>query len=89
MKTLVYPPPGVGGLGRSRTVGVIANPLSDSAARLVLDALAQDGIPLAVRAGGTVHLYAIGPLTTAQEVRALRAFAAVTDARLAWHKAVA
>ncbi len=35
--------------------------------------------------GRTVHLWPERRLTTAEEVRVLRAFAAVTDSPLAWH----
>lgn len=34
----------------------------------------------------TVHLRAGRELSTAEEILALRAFAAVTDSRLAWHE---
>lgn len=36
-----------------------------------------------------LHLWAQHPMTTGQEVEALTAFSAVTDARLAWHPAEA
>lgn len=37
----------------------------------------------------TVHITPVRELTVLEEVTALRAFAAVTDGRLAWHKAAA
>lgn len=43
----------------------------------------QWGIPIGAET--TVHAYALAVLSTRQEVLALRAIAAVTDARLAWH----
>ncbi len=37
----------------------------------------------------TLHLWAVGSLSTEAEVAALRAFTAVTDCRIAWHEAEA
>jgi hypothetical protein len=53
-------------------------------------ALAEQGIPLRVVEDRhhVLHLHALAVMTTGQEVHALRAFAAVTDQRLAWHGAV-
>lgn len=35
-----------------------------------------------------LHIYALDPTSTEQEVQALRAFTAVTDAPVHWHQAV-
>lgn len=88
MRTVVIPPQGVLGLGRSRTVGVVARPLSVSMALLLVDALYEAGIPVAIQRGRAVHLYPLAELTTVQEVTALRAVARVTDAPIAMHPAV-
>jgi hypothetical protein len=52
-------------------------------------ALAEQGIWIAptVDVFRVVHLWAQQETTTRQEVAALTAFRAVTDCRLAWHKA--
>lgn len=89
MKTRVYPPTGVHGFGRSRTVGVITRPLTLRDAQALVEQLHDLGIEITARPGTTVHLCGLAPLTTTQEVRVLRAFAARTDAPLAWHGAVA
>jgi hypothetical protein len=91
VKTRIYPPAGVHGFGRYRTVGVVAQPLDGIDGFCLVTYLADHGIPLRVVEDHhhVVHLHALAPMTTAQEVCALRAFAAVTDQRLAWHEAVA
>jgi hypothetical protein len=90
VRTVVYPPPGVHGFGRSRTVGVIARPIDGIQVFLLTMALADEGIRVRVHADHrVVHLHAIAPTTTEQEVRALRAFSEITDQRIAWHGAVA
>jgi len=92
MITRVYPPPGILGLGRYRTVGVIARPISAGDANAIAVALAQAGIQITVSVDKhrVVHLWPWPgwPLTNAQEITALRAFIAVTDCRIAWHPAV-
>lgn len=90
MKTVVYPPPGILGLGRSRTVQVVARPLSAVEANAIGVALAARHIPVAVSvdAHHVIHLWPWLLLSTAQEVAALRAFAAVTDSRLVVHPAL-
>lgn len=85
----VYPPTGVHGLGRYRTGTITARPLTPAAAGLLTKQLAGEGIDLLVETGPVVHLTALLPVTTAQEVHALAVVGAVTDARLAWHPAVA
>jgi hypothetical protein len=90
VRTVVIPPPGVHGFGRSRTVGVVARRLDGIQGFLLVQALADEGIKLRVYADEkAIHLHPVGPVTTAQEVRALRAFCAVTDVRVQWHEAVA
>jgi hypothetical protein len=91
MRTLIYPPAGAHGFGRSRTVGVVAQRLDGIRAFCLVTAFADQGVPLRVVEDRrhVVHLHALAPMTTAQEVHALRAFAAITDQRLAWHGAVA
>lgn len=83
MRTLVYPPLGA---GRYRTATVTARPLTPAAAMDIVDRLDSEGIYVAarIRRGATVEVTPIRPCTTTQEVRALAAFRAVTDARLAW-----
>lgn len=88
MRTIVFPPSGLIGFGRTRTAQAPVHPLSFLEASVIADGLADTcGIRIKVELGRVVHLYALGPVTTAQEVAALRAFAAVTDSRLAWHPA--
>jgi hypothetical protein len=91
VKVIVYPPPGILGLGRSRTVGVIAHFVTDAEADAIVDQLAAQGIPVALSHGpGTrVNLRPYAPVTTRQEARAIRIVSDVTDAPIAWHKAVA
>jgi hypothetical protein len=92
MRTVVIPPPGVHGLGRSRTVGVIARPLTVAAALDVLTDLAEHRhlrVAYDVDRRHVVNLWPQQPVTTAEEVAIIGAFRAVTDARLAWHGAVA
>jgi hypothetical protein len=90
VRTVVIPPPGVFGFGRSRTVAVVARPLTGVEANAIGVALNQRHIPVAVSVDAchVIHLWPWLPLTTTDEVRAMRAFAAVTDAPLRWHPAV-
>jgi hypothetical protein len=64
--------------------------LTDTDAHLVTATLAAQGIHIepVVDVWHVVHLWATRPVTTEQEVRAIRAFRDVTDCRLAWHGAV-
>lgn len=91
MRTVVFPPAGAHGFGRSRTVGVVARPLSAVEANSIGVELNQQRIPVAVSvsAGHVIHLWPWIRVDTVDEVRALRAFADRTDARLVWHKALA
>jgi hypothetical protein len=89
MTTLVYPPSGALGFGRSRTVGVVRKPLVPADAAILTAVLAEVGIPVRVETGPIVHLYALGPVSTRQEARALAAVCSVTDCRICWHAAVA
>lgn len=89
MKTLIYPPTGVHGFGRTRTVGVIARPLVAADAHVLTKVLADVGLPVRVEAGPIVHLYALAPISTRDEVRVLAAVGCVTDCRICWHGAVA
>jgi hypothetical protein len=89
MRTVIYPPSGVLGLGHYRTVGVIARPLTPLDAADLVEDLAVLGIPVRVEVDQVIHLHALAPVTTSQEVTALRATAARSDARIAWHAAVA
>lgn len=65
--------------------------LTDADAHRITVALAAQGIHIApvVDVYRTVHLWAQQPVSTTDEVRALKAYADVTDSRLAWHEAVA
>jgi len=60
-------------------------PLTADRARQLTAQLAGEGIDLLVETGPVVHLTALLPVTTVQEVHALRVVAEATDARLAWH----
>lgn len=71
------------------TVYEIQRPLSPAGARVLAQQLAAEHIDLLIETGPVVHLTALLPVTIEQEVHALRVVAAVTDARLAWHGAVA
>ena len=70
------------------TVYEIQRPLTPATAQQITARLAGEGIDLLVETGPVVHLTALLPVTTQQEVHALRVVAEVTDARLAWHPAV-
>jgi hypothetical protein len=89
MKTVVYPPAGVLGIGRYRTANMVARPLSALEANAIGVALNERRIPVAVSvdAHRSVHLWPWRTLTTADEVTALRAFTDRTDARLLLHAA--
>jgi hypothetical protein len=69
----------------------IAHELTDREATRISRTLARDGIRVEPVADpfGVLHLWALAPTSTLQEVTALAAFAAETDCRLAWHGAVA
>ena len=89
MRTVIYPPTGVLGLGRYRTVGVVARHLGPVDGPALVEILAEQGIPLrVVDTGRVVHLYALRPMSTVDEVRALRAVSAETDMPLVFHQAV-
>jgi hypothetical protein len=64
-----------------------ARELTQVDAYLVRKHLADQGIRVVLGRDidRVLHIWALTPTTTAQEVAALRAFAAATDARLAWH----
>lgn len=70
-----------------RPVGIIAHELTPTEAYQIRGQLAAQGIHVVLAADidHVLHIYPTQPVTTAQEVTALRAFADVTDARLAWH----
>lgn len=72
-------------------VDVLRRELDDNEQQRIAIALAEQGIRVApvVDVFHVLHLWALAPVTTAQEVTALAAFHAKTDARLAWHGAVA
>lgn len=72
-----------------RAVHVVTRPLTPHAASRIAAALARDGIDVLPEVGPVVHVTALAPTSTPQEVAALTAFRAATDARLAWHPAVA
>jgi hypothetical protein len=90
MKVVVIPPPGILGLGRSRTVGIVARPITALEANGIGVALAAQHIPVAVSVDThrVVHLWPWHELAAADEVTALRAFVTVTDCRIVLHKAV-
>lgn len=63
-------------------------PLDEWTAAAINGDLAEAGVPVAVqvREDGTVDLWALDPLSTTQEVTALYAVTAETDARVRWHE---
>lgn len=69
----------------------IAHELTDAELAAVTAELAGVGIRVepVIDVFRTVHLWARQPTTTVQEVTALTAVKAVTDARVDWHGAVA
>lgn len=68
---------------------VVTRPLSPIQAARIAEDLAGQGICVLVETGPVVHVTALWPTSTKQEVAALTAFRDATDARLAWHPAVA
>ncbi len=87
MRTIVIPPPGILGLGRSRTVGVIGHIPTDADCDTIADQLAPLGVSLSWGPGDHAHLRPKTAITVEQEVQAPRIVAAVTDCRIVWHKA--
>jgi hypothetical protein len=82
VRTLVYPRT----WGPYRTVQVTAQPLTADQAADITAALADRHIPIrAAIDGGAVHVWPQRPMSTGDEVTALGAFIAATDARLHWH----
>lgn len=77
--------------GRDRTFGLLGAPIDPTRANAIGVALNQQHIPVAVSVDATrhvVHLWPWTPLTTEQEVAAMRAFFDVTDYRVNCHPAV-
>jgi hypothetical protein len=72
-------------------VDVILCELDDQEQHRIAVDLAAQGIRVApvLDPFHVLHLWALVPLSTEQEVQALAAFHARTDCRLAWHQAVA
>lgn len=81
MKTVIAP--------TGRPVDVVAHELTTSEAATITAALAEHGIRVepVIDIYHVLHLWARQPVTTAEEVHLLRAFAARTDARLVFHPA--
>lgn len=65
----------------------VTHELTDIEAYDVRKHLAADGIPVVLGkdVDQVLHIWALAPMPTRDEVRALAAFRAVTDARLAFH----
>lgn len=74
-------------IAEGHVTDVLARPLTPAMARLVAAVLGHEGIPvdLSTDANGVVQLFPLRGFTTAEEVAAHRAIAAVTDSRVAWH----
>lgn len=75
-----------------RAVNRIAHEITDREAHIVSRVLATQGIhvePTEPDVYGVVHLWAMRPVTTAQEVRAIAAFKAISDGLFHFHEAVA
>jgi hypothetical protein len=72
-------------------VDVIVRELDDQEQHRIAVDLAAQGIRVepVLDPFHVLHLWALTPCTTEQEVQALTAFRARTDCRLAWHQAVA
>jgi hypothetical protein len=85
MRTVVIPPPGILGLGRSRTVGIVAHLPTDADCDTIADQLEPLGVSLSWR-GNQAHLRTRVAITVEQEVQALRIVAAVTDCPIHWHR---
>lgn len=70
-----------------RPVDRIAHEITDAEAHQVTTALAAQGIRVepVIGVDHTLNLWAKTALTTAQEVTAIAAFKALTDARVDWH----
>lgn len=78
-------------LADGRAVDRIAHHLTGTEASVVSRVLATRGIhvePTDPDIDGVVHLWATRPVTTAQEVRALAAFKAISDGPFHFHEAV-
>lgn len=89
MKTVVYPPPGVHGFGRTRTVAVVAHRLTAVEAAAITAKLSRDQLPVlpALDESGVVHLWPLRPMTTAEEVHVLTVVLARTDCPVHWRGA--
>jgi hypothetical protein len=72
-----------------RVIERVTSELSPAKQIVVTAALAEHGIYVepVINVFHVLHLWALHPTTTRQEVEAIAAFHAVTDARLAWHPA--
>jgi len=89
MITRVIPPPRILGIGRYRSAAVIGHLATDDDCDAIVAQLEAEHIPVALTwLGYTAHLRPTGPVTTAQEVRALAVVASRTDCRIAWHPVV-
>lgn len=74
-------------IAEGHATDVLARPLTTADANLVTAMLGHAGIPveLSTDAAGIVQLWPLRAFTTAEEVQAHRAIAAVSDSRIAWH----
>lgn len=74
-----------------RAVDLTAHEITDREAARISRTLARDGIRIEPVSDpfGVLHLWALEPCTTVQEVCALRAFLELHDGRVAFHQAVA
>jgi hypothetical protein len=72
-------------------VDIIRRELDDHELADIAAVLAQQGIRVApvVDVYHTLHLWALAPMTTRQEVRAVAAYRNETDCRIDWHGAEA
>jgi hypothetical protein len=75
-------------IDRGHAVEVFARPIGQADATTIANTLGRAGIGVesTVDAVGTVTLWPLRRLTTAEEVVVLQAYTAVTDSRLAWHQ---
>lgn len=77
-------------ISSGHVVDVVGHFITQPVATAVCTVLAGvEHIPVSADVGydGTVHLRPARPLATLEEVTAMRAFTAVTDAPLRWHPA--
>jgi hypothetical protein len=71
-----------------RAIGIVEHDITAVEAAQVAEVLAGQGIRVkpVIDVFHTLHLWPVGDITTREETRALRAFVAVTDGPVAFHR---